>query len=59
MGSGVCRVKRECVPGDEPQIEWRAKMMFRIAFSLPPPGFNRWIAGQFGSTLPSIQEIPQ
>src|ERR1700674_1929714 len=35
MGSDVRRVKRECVPGGEPQVEWRPKMMYRIAF--PPP----------------------
>ena len=35
MGSDVRRVKRECVPDGEPQIEWRPKMMSRIAF--PPP----------------------
>jgi hypothetical protein len=34
MGSGVDRVKRECVSGGETHIEWRSQMTYRIAFPL-------------------------
>jgi len=34
MGSSVRRVKRECIPGGESQLERRPQMMYRIAFPL-------------------------
>jgi len=34
MGSGVDRVKRECVSGGETHIEWRPQMTYRISFPL-------------------------
>jgi hypothetical protein len=36
MGSSVRRVKRECIPGGESQLEWRPRVVVSVNKDGPP-----------------------